>query len=34
MDIFSQSVEKRLVSDVPIANFLSGGMTLQALLRK
>lgn len=34
MDIFSQSVEKRLVSDVPIANFLSGGIDSTSIVKK
>jgi len=34
LDIFSESVEKRLVSDVPIASFLSGGLDSTSIVKK
>lgn len=34
LNIFSQSVEKRMVSDVPIANFLSGGIDSTSIVKK
>ena len=34
LDIFSKSVEKRLISDVPIASFLSGGLDSTSIVKK
>ena len=34
LNIFSKSVEKRLVSDVPIASFLSGGLDSTSIVKK
>lgn len=34
LDVFSKSVEKRLVSDVPIASFLSGGLDSTSIVKK
>ena len=33
IDIFENSVEKRLESDVPVSNFLSGGLDSSAVIK-